>query len=181
MDAIALIRFGARLQMLKSEVSISHDRLVRLYREVRGTSPTKGMLPFSADWYMTWRANLHASLFHAIYRFLLADAGCRRLEALVKAYDQYTSCCDESGTPPVLDLTRAWTLVRFVDGGVLGTEPCVECGVWFIKYPHDMRCTPRCVACHLPARAGKRSGSAHPRREKGASERHLATKAPNLG
>ncbi|MGS0893217.1 FlhC family transcriptional regulator [Burkholderia stagnalis] len=160
MDAVALIKLGARLQILKSEFALPHDRLVRLYREVRGAPPTKGMLPFSADWYMTWKANLHASLFHGIYRFLRNEAGCRRLEALVKAYDQYTACCDEAGDAPALDLTRAWTLVRFVDGGLLGTAPCAECGAWFITYRHDTRRLPRCVACHLPARAGKRGGAA---------------------
>ncbi|WP_186211527.1 FlhC family transcriptional regulator [Burkholderia gladioli] len=159
MDAIALIRLGARLQLLQSEVALPHDRLVRLYREVRGVPPTKGLLPFSADWYMTWMANLHASLFHGIYRFLLNEAGCRRLDALVKAYGQYLACCESAACSPALDLTRAWTLVRFVDGGILDTMQCVECGARFIRHRHDSRVHRRCVACHLPARAGKRAGA----------------------
>jgi flagellar transcriptional activator FlhC len=42
------------MQVLESELTLSRDRMVRLYREVKGMSPPKGMLPFSADWYMTW-------------------------------------------------------------------------------------------------------------------------------
>ncbi|RQS52756.1 FlhC family transcriptional regulator [Burkholderia sp. Bp8986] len=156
MDAVVLIRLGARLPMLQSEVALAHDRLARLHREVTGTFATKGMLPFSTDWYMTWMANLHASLFFGIYRFLRKEAGCRRLDALAKAYDEYTACCEMVRSGPVLTVTRAWMLVRFVDGAVLGTVRCVECGARFIAYCHDVRRQPRCVGCHLPARAGKR-------------------------
>ena len=41
--ASSMISLGARLQVL--ETSLSHDRLARLYREIRGCSPPKGMLP----------------------------------------------------------------------------------------------------------------------------------------
>lgn len=52
--AIELIELGARLQLLESETRLSRDRLIKLYKELRGVSPPKGMLPFSADWFMTW-------------------------------------------------------------------------------------------------------------------------------
>ncbi|WP_081053896.1 FlhC family transcriptional regulator [Burkholderia territorii] len=158
MDAIVLIRLGARLPMLQTEIALTHNRLARLYREVTGNFATKGMLPFSTDWYMTWMANLHSSLFFGIYRFLLKEAGCRRLDALVKAYREYTTCCEMIRSGPVLSVTRAWMLVRFVDGGVLDTVRCVECGARFIAYCHGVRHRPRCIGCHLPARAGKRAG-----------------------
>ncbi|KUY98492.1 MULTISPECIES: FlhC family transcriptional regulator [unclassified Burkholderia] len=57
----------------------------------------------------------------------------------------------------VATVTRAWMLVRFIDGAVLDTVRCVECGARFIAYCHDVRRQPRCVGCHLPARAGKRA------------------------
>jgi hypothetical protein len=50
--AIALIELGARMQVLESELPLSRDRMIRFYREVKGVSPPKGMLPFSADRYM---------------------------------------------------------------------------------------------------------------------------------
>ena len=52
--ASSMITLGARLQVSEAETSLSHDRLARLYREIRGCSPPKGMLPFSVDWFMTW-------------------------------------------------------------------------------------------------------------------------------
>ena len=60
--AVALIELGARLQVLKSETDLSQERLLRLYKEVAGRSPSKGQLPFSVDWFMTWQNNIHVSL-----------------------------------------------------------------------------------------------------------------------
>lgn len=51
--AIELIGLGARLQVLEAETTLSRDRLIRLYKELRGASPPKGMLPFSTDWFTT--------------------------------------------------------------------------------------------------------------------------------
>src|SRR5690606_40988667 len=64
--ATDMIQLGARLQVLQAETSLSYDRLARLYREVKGCSPPKGMLPFSVDWFMTWLPNIHSSLFYSI-------------------------------------------------------------------------------------------------------------------
>ncbi|MEH6467544.1 MAG: FlhC family transcriptional regulator, partial [Porticoccus sp.] len=61
---IELIEMGARLQVLQTETDLSRGRLLKLYKEVRGNSPSKGMLPFSADWFMTWMPNIHSSLFY---------------------------------------------------------------------------------------------------------------------
>lgn len=45
--AMELISLGARLQMLESETQLSRGRLIKLYKELRGSPPPKGMLPFS--------------------------------------------------------------------------------------------------------------------------------------
>ena len=68
--AVTLINLGARLQVLESETDLSYERLLRLYKEVAGKSPSKGQLPFSTDWFMTWQPNIHASLFLNIHEYL---------------------------------------------------------------------------------------------------------------
>src|SRR3569833_3379629 len=60
--AIELIELGARPQVLESETTLSRERLLKLYKEVKGVSPPKGMLPFSTDWFLTWLPNVHSSL-----------------------------------------------------------------------------------------------------------------------
>ena len=52
--AVEMVQLGARMQMLEVETRLSREKLLRIYKEVRGASPPKGMLPFSTDWFMTW-------------------------------------------------------------------------------------------------------------------------------
>ena len=76
--AVALIELGARLQVLECETDLSYERLLRLYKEVAGKSPSKGQLPFSTDWFLTWQPNIHASLFLNIHEYLNKIARARR-------------------------------------------------------------------------------------------------------
>ncbi len=87
--AIELIELGARLQLLEAETSLSRDRLIKLYKELKGVSPPKGMLPFSTDWFMTWQPNFHSSLFYNIYRFMAGHGGCETIQSIVKSYRLY--------------------------------------------------------------------------------------------
>ena len=91
--ASSLIHLGARLQVLESETSLSRERLLRLYKEVRGKSPPKGMLPYSTDWFLTWQPNIHASLFIGIYGYLVKQCHQTRIDALVRAYRLYLAGC----------------------------------------------------------------------------------------
>jgi flagellar transcriptional activator FlhC len=143
------------MQVLETELTLSRDRMIRLYREVKGASPPKGMLPFSADWYMTWLANIHASLFYNTYVFLKNEAGCKHLEALTKGYRLYREHCTHGSLDTVLDLTRAWTLVRFFNGGMLQLTRCCQCTGKFVAHKHDLQEGKVCPACQPPSRAGK--------------------------
>jgi flagellar transcriptional activator FlhC len=125
--AIELIQLGARLQLLESEVSLSRERLLKLYKELKGVSPPKGMLPFSTDWFLTWQPNIHSSLYINIYKFLVDNAGATGIQAVMKAYKLYLEQMPpEPGEEPLLSLTRAWTLVRFFQGGKQVTAPCTK-------------------------------------------------------
>src|SRR5690606_33988 len=132
--AIELIEMGARLQVLESEVELSRGRLIKLYKEVRGNSPPKGMLPFSTDWFTTWRPNIHSSLFYNFYQCLVEDQGCPRMEAFVKAYRLYLEQVECEDNEPVLEMTRAWTLVRFFESGMLQLSECTSCGGRFVAH-----------------------------------------------
>ena len=79
--AIELIELGARLQVLESETNLPYERLLRLYKEVAGKSPSKGQLPFSTDWFMTWQPNIHASLFLNVHEYLNKVAELDEIEA----------------------------------------------------------------------------------------------------
>jgi flagellar transcriptional activator FlhC len=171
--AISLIHLGARLQVLESETDLSYERLLRLYKEVAGKSPSKGQLPFSTDWFMTWQPNIHASLFLNIHEYLNKASALDEIDAVIKAYRLYQEQVQSQGLEPMLSVTRAWRLVKFVDNGMLGMTRCSSCGGHFVTYPHEIARHFVCGLCNPPARAGKGRASGA-LRIGGNAERELA-------
>ena len=162
--AITLINLGARLQVLESETDLSYERLLRLYKEVAGKSPSKGQLPFSTDWFMTWQPNVHSSLFMGFHRFFAQRAGVHGLDAILKSYHLYLDHIESGAMEPVLSLTRAWTLVRFFDADLLQLAPCTCCGGQFVAHAHDPVHSYVCGLCNMPSRAGSSRKKATTRR-----------------
>lgn len=153
--AIDLVNLGARLQVLEAETNLSRERLLKLYKEVKGVSPPKGMLPFSTDWFMSWQPNIHSSLFIDIYRYLGQNARTSGIEAIVSAYRLYLEHVEVNNLECVLSLTRAWSLIRFLEAKMLTTIPCTECGGHFVVHAMDLHRGYVCGLCHVPSRAGK--------------------------
>ena len=157
--AVALIKLGARLQVLESETDLSYERLLRLYKEVAGKSPSKGQLPFSTDWFLTWQPNIHSSLFLNIYEYLNKVSTLEDIDAVMKAFRLYNEQMSSLGLEPLLSLTRAWRLVKFVDNQMLGMTKCSKCGGHFVSEPYENARHFVCGLCEPPARAGKGGGA----------------------
>lgn len=154
--AMTMIKLGARLQLLESQTTLSRERLIKLYKELRGVSPPKGMLPFSTDWFLTWQPNIHSSIFYNIYTFMTEYAGVEGIQAILKAYSLYQQQITQDGEcDPVLSLTRAWTLVRFIESDMLALKTCDCCGGEYIVNAYDLNHDYVCNLCHVPSRAGK--------------------------
>jgi flagellar transcriptional activator FlhC len=153
--AVTLINLGARLQVLESETDLSYERLLRLYKEVSGKSPSKGQLPFSTDWFMTWQPNIHASLFLNIHEYLNKVAELDEIDTVIKAYQLYMEQVQAQSLEPLLSVTRAWRLVKFVDNGMLTMTKCSCCGGHYVTHPHEIARHYVCGLCNPPARAGK--------------------------
>ncbi len=164
--AAHLFRLGARMAVLECETTLSHERLVRLCREVTGQSPAKGQLPYSTDWFIGWQPNIHASLFLNIHEHLDKASVIDRLELLIKAWELYRDEVTLMRVEPLLSITRAWRLVRFVESDMLGLTPCSRCGGHFVTHAHEWTHGAQrfvCGLCEPPARAGKsrREGAIH--------------------
>jgi len=166
--AAELVRLGARLQVLESETGLSRERLLKLYKEVRGVSPPKGMLPFSTDWFMSWMPNIHASLFADIHRFLTANTGARGIEAVAKSYRLYLEHLQVHQLECVLSFTRAWSLVRFIEARMLEITACNECSGHYVVHALELHRDYVCGICRVPARAGKTRKTVVPRPANGA-------------
>ena len=161
--AIALIGMGARLQLLQSETNLPYERLLKLYKEVAGKSPSKGQLPFSTDWFLSWQPNIHASLFFNMYEYLQKASALDEVEALMKAYQLYQAEVETNSVEPLLSITRAWRLVKFIDSGMLCLTRCTRCKGQFVNHAYELTEGYICGLCEPPARAGKgrREGSIH--------------------
>ena len=157
--AVALIQLGARLQVLESETDLSYERLLRLYKEVAGRSPSKGQLPFSTDWFLTWQPNIHASLFLNTYEYLTKATALEDIDAIMKAFKLYTEQIAACGVEPLLSITRAWRLIKFVDNHMLSMTKCSRCGGHFVTDPYENSRHFECGLCVPPARAGKSTGT----------------------
>ncbi|MCQ9615969.1 flagellar transcriptional regulator FlhC [Paenalcaligenes niemegkensis] len=187
--ATDMIQLGARLQVLQAETSLSYDRLARLYREVRGCSPPKGMLPFSVDWFMTWLPNIHSSLFYSVYRYMDELTPARKARALVEGYRLYLeqACAgryEGAAEEPVLSFTRAWMLIRFFESGMVQLSSCTQCAGQFVAHAHDPNSDFVCAICRPPPRAGKTRASkkvrvANKKELSGSSATARKAKAPS--
>jgi len=153
--ATELIKLGSRLQVLEVYSNLSRERLVRLYKEIRGVSPPKGMLPYSEDWFMSWQPNMHSTLFINIFNYLVTNAGVDGIHAIIKSYKLYLEHIEANNLPRVLSITRAWTLVRFLDSNVLCMSPCIKCGGDFLVHSLEIHTNHVCGLCNIPSRAGK--------------------------
>src|SRR5262245_50719300 len=156
--AVQLIQLGARMAVLEAETDLSHERLVRLYREVAGQSPSRGQLPYSTDWFTAWQPNIHASLFMNLYENLNKASALEPVELLIKSWELYAQECAAMDAEPILNITRAWRLVKFVDSDMLCLTKCTCCGGQFITHTHEYGPGFKafvCGLCEPPARAGK--------------------------
>ena len=153
--ASELIELGARLQVLETETALSRERLLKLYKEMRHTSPPKGMLPFSTDWFMTWQPNVHASLYMNLYQALINGSALDEVEGMIRAYRVYREHIIQFGMPEVLSITRAWRLLKFFDAGMLTLTPCTKCSGCFVVHTYELTAGYVCGLCNMPSRAGK--------------------------
>ncbi|SOY62780.1 Flagellar transcriptional activator [Cupriavidus taiwanensis] len=153
--AIEMIGLGARLQVLEAEVSLPRERLRRLYKELCGASPPKGMLPFSTDWFLSWRPNAHASMLLGAYRFMIRAGHLDGIRATLAGFRMYREHLCVTGEAAQLSFTRAWMLVRFYERGMLRLARCQCCRGEFVVCAHDARPRYICGLCLPPARAGK--------------------------
>lgn len=155
--AIELIELGARVQTLEDVTEINRCRLVRLYKEVRGEAPAKGQLPYSTDWYATWKPNYHSTLFLSFFNRIkdLPDITySRALASAYKLYSEQVLMIEDEDDGVVLSFTRAWMLTRFIESKQLELCTCSNCQLPFVVLSYSLNDQFVCGLCAPPSRAG---------------------------
>ncbi len=96
-----------------------------------------------------------ASLFLNIHEYLNKVAEMDEIDTVIKAYQLYQEQTTAQSLEPLLSVTRAWRLVKFVDNGMLTMTACGKCKGSFVTHPHEIAKHYMCGLCNPPARAGK--------------------------
>ena len=122
---------------------------------------------------MTWLANIHSSMFYNIYCFMRTHDDGGDLQALIKSYRLYLEQADLPEGNVVLDFTRAYTMVRFFDSGMLQLNSCCRCNGEFVAHAYDDKHDYVCVLCRPPSRAGKVRNSDKPAQPRRTARRAL--------
>jgi flagellar transcriptional activator FlhC len=78
------------------------------------------------------------------------------------------------GEPLQMDLTRAWTLVRFKEAGMLRLAGCKRCHGKFVAHSQDITTGMVCGICQPPSRAGKTKAAKAAREESAALQARAA-------
>ena len=136
----------------KLSFGLERERLIALYEEVKGVPPAESIAVLPPDWFLAWQPNMHASLFIAIWRYLHQFLGVAGVDAFVQGYRLYMGHMQATALTPVLTVTRAWTLIRYL-GVRLRTTPCAVCGTDFVVARHDTDRDAACGLCQLPCGA----------------------------
>ena len=124
-------------------------------RKWPGDRLPKGQLPFSTDWFLAWQINVHASLFHSVFTWLSKTSPLDSVDALIKAYGLYAEQLALADIEPMLSITRAWSLVRFMEQRMLAVTPCVRCGAHTVTLPFENSRQFTCGLCAPPPRSGE--------------------------
>ena len=75
-------------------------------------------------------------------------------EQKAKAYELYLEQIRAQGLEPLLSVTRAWRLVKFVDAGMVTLTPCCKCSGKFVTHTFELTKDYVCGLCNMPSRAG---------------------------
>lgn len=134
--SVMLIRLGARVGMVRSHCGISLAAGKELTWEVLGRQPTKGLLPFSEEWFYNYRAGIHSMLFLSFYD----NAKGKKTFRLVNAYKMYLKHLDEKRHSPLLDINRADLLINLINANVLQADVCEKCERKHVRFNANNKC-----------------------------------------
>ncbi|MGG2044798.1 FlhC family transcriptional regulator [Burkholderia gladioli] len=165
--ASELSRLGLRTAHVSLLSGLSKDACTKLHRLELGRSASKGMLPYSTDWYLAWRNNMHASLFLKLYSGM-GTGGDRELtlngytgvfstiskeaRQFLSAYKRYRAHVQEAGDEILLSAQRAYFATQVL-GSEMHLAPCPECGQLHLTYTYDLAKV--CGNCFVPSRVDR--------------------------
>ena len=130
LDAVHLVRLGARAALVCQLTGLTKKAVSRMYPLITGMPSPPGQVPFTDTWYLrNNRRMLHANVVWHLYQHLerigysSASAG-----VLIHVYEAYMEIMEA----PRLTLTRAFFVPRLVAINAWYEQSCGHCGMSYI-------------------------------------------------
>ncbi len=140
LEAIHLVRLGARASLVCQLTGLTKNVVSRLYPLLTGMPSSPGQVPFTDTWYLKNNQRmLHANVVWHLYQHL-EKIGRSKSSVLIHVYESYMEIMDA----PILTLTRAFFVPRLITINAWYEQSCDHCGISYIG-PLDNGST--CPAC----------------------------------
>lgn len=151
---LPLIERGARTPVVQMFTELKPPVLRDLFKEIHGSPPKSGLLPFASDCILKTRRRLvEASIFMNIYvrEGRVRDVPVHRevrQDCMVAAYDLYLKLREDTGynDQSALDLTMCFVLCRDYRRRLLEVRPCRRCGADYVV-ADGQELLPNCPLC----------------------------------
>ena len=128
LEAVHLVRLGARAALVCQLTGLTKTVVSRLYPLVTGMPSPPGQAPFTDTWYLkSNRRMLHANVVWRLHQHL-EKIGRSTSSVLIYVYEAYT----EIMVAPLLTITRAFFVPRLVTINTWYEQSCDHCGIAYI-------------------------------------------------
>ncbi len=143
-EAVKLIAAGARATLVCQLTKLPLKLVKRLYLMLTGHPSPRGQMPFTDTWYReNDRRMLHATVVWQLHS-RITRRRVSQAQALLDVYHTYVCLVDA----PLLDITRAFFVLRLVTMDLLSERQCPECRKPFLA-PADEQDGCFCPGCRI--------------------------------
>jgi hypothetical protein len=151
--ACEMITLNARTSIVSAVCQISKRSALQLHKEIHGTIPKKGLLPYDPYWVIKTPENcLHASLFYRIVQNITVNIKDNKSDNLftatifLTAYKVYLQTMTKT-KKELFSINRAWNVGQQIKNSDIHGISCPRChsGYLAIKnYPQPFQLCPLC-------------------------------------
>ena len=142
LEAVHLIRLGARATLVCQLTGLGKKTVSALYPRLTGLPSPSGQVPFTDTWYVKSNLRmLHANVVWQLYQHF-GSSDHTRPGLVIHVYQTYLQITEE----PILTLTRAYFVPRLISINAWYEQSCTHCGMRYIGPPgNNLSICPSCV------------------------------------
>jgi flagellar transcriptional activator FlhC len=141
LEAVQLVRLGARAPLVCQLTGLTKKVVSRLYPLLTGIPSPSGQVPFTDTWYL--KSNQRLLQANVVWRLFqhLEQSGRSTANVLIHVYQTYLQIT----TTPSLSITRAFFVLRLLTMNAWYQQTCGYCSMLYVGPPGNSESI--CPAC----------------------------------